>query len=235
MGSKGAQMAELNTSLAGSPISSPPPPPDNVALRIMPLGNSITFGYLSSDGNGYRKALFDTLTSNGTAVQMIGSVQAGNMTNNQNEGHPGATITQIATFANLSLSERPNVILLMAGTNDMAQSLNVSDAPRRLGNLIDQCHAACPDSVVLVAQLTPSTYNNTQSNIDLFNPTIPGLVATRVINGVKALAVDMEAFVGTSDLIDGLHPNDVGYQKMATAWISGLKEAEARSWITPPV
>lgn len=201
----------------------------------MPLGNSITYGYLSSDGNGYRKALFDFLTSNGTAVQMIGSVRAGNMTDNQNEGHPGAVITQIATFANLSLSERPNVILLMAGTNDMAQSLNVSEAPQRLGNLIDQCYAACPDAVILVAQLTPSTYNSTQSNIAVFNPTIPGLVATRVTNGVKALTVDMEAFVGTSDLIDGLHPNDVGYQKMATAWISGLKEAEARSWITPPV
>lgn len=166
---------------------------------------------------------------------MIGSVRAGNMTDNQNEGHPGAVITQIATFANLSLSERPNVILLMAGTNDMAQSLNVSEAPQRLGNLIDQCYAACPDAVILVAQLTPSTYNSTQSNIAVFNPTIPGLVATRVTNGVKALTVDMEAFVGTSDLIDGLHPNDVGYQKMATAWISGLKEAEARSWITPPV
>lgn len=157
------------------------------------------------------------------------------MTENHNEGHPGAIITEIATFAKASLPQRPNVILLMAGTNDMAQSLNVSDAPRRLGVLIDQCHTACPDAVILVAQLTPSSSNTTQANVAVFNPTIPDLVAARVSNGTKALVVNMEAFVTTNDLIDGLHPNDIGYGKMAQGWLEGLQEAMAKGWITPPV
>ena len=37
------------------------------------------------------------------------------MANNENEGHNGAVISQIAAFAQASLSERPNVITLMAG------------------------------------------------------------------------------------------------------------------------
>jgi lysophospholipase L1-like esterase len=229
-------MAKADSALSGSPIVPSPPrvaPARN--LRILPLGNSITYGYLSSDGNGYRKVLLDTITANGSTVQYVGSVQAGNMTDNHNEGHPGATISQIATFANLSLPERPNIILLMAGTNDMAQSLNLSDAPRRLGDLIDQCHAACPDAVILVAQLTPATDNVTSSNIAAYNPTIPGLVSARVMNGVKALTVNMSSFLTTSDLIDGLHPNDIGYGKMATGWFQGLKEAQAKGWITPPM
>lgn len=209
--------------------------PATTPLRILPLGNSITFGYLSSDGNGYRKSLFDNLAANGTSVTMVGSVQAGNMTDNHNEGHPGAIITEIATFANLSLSTRPNVILLMAGTNDMAQSLKVSDATRRLGVLIDQCYAACPDAVIIVAQLTPAASNVTQGNVDIFNPTIPDLVASRVSNGTKALVVNMEDYVTTDDLVDGLHPTDAGYVKMATGWLAGLKEASEKGWITAPV
>lgn len=37
-------------------------------LRIMPLGDSITFGTRSSDGAGYRKALYDKLTAAGLTI-----------------------------------------------------------------------------------------------------------------------------------------------------------------------
>jgi lysophospholipase L1-like esterase len=175
------------------------------------------------------------LTSDGTSVQYIGSVRAGNMTDNFNEGHPGAVITQIATYANLSLLQRPNIILLMAGTNDMATSLNVTTAPDRLGSLIDQCHNACPDATILVAQLTPAAINSTQTNIDAFKPLIPALVEDRVWKGMKVLSVNMSSFVSLDDLVDGLHPNDGGYAKMATGWMEGLEEASGMGWITPPV
>jgi lysophospholipase L1-like esterase len=93
----------------------------------------------------------------GAPVQYIGSQRSGNMTDNFNEGHPGAIISQIAGFANQSLPQRPNLILLMAGTNDMIKDVDPANAPERLGSLLDECLAACLDAVIITAQLTPTT------------------------------------------------------------------------------
>lgn len=82
--------------------------------------DSITQGYQSSNGNGYRGPLYDILTSRGNTLSMIGSQSSGTMPQPQNEGHDGATISQIASYTS-AYHERPNVILLHAGTNDMNQ------------------------------------------------------------------------------------------------------------------
>ena len=46
-------------------------------LRILPLGASITVGFRSTDGNGYRLDLLDRLA--GSNVQYVGTVRAGTM------------------------------------------------------------------------------------------------------------------------------------------------------------
>jgi hypothetical protein len=51
-------------------------------LRVMPLGASITYGYQSPTGNGYRKYLRDTLRSYGWPVNMVGTLQYGTMNDN---------------------------------------------------------------------------------------------------------------------------------------------------------
>jgi hypothetical protein len=51
-------------------------------LRILPLGASITQGYKSKDGNGYRKWLRQQLRYAGWEVDMIGSKKTGTMHNN---------------------------------------------------------------------------------------------------------------------------------------------------------
>jgi hypothetical protein len=48
-------------------------------LRVMPLGASITQGYDSTDGNGYRKWLREELRYQGWPVNMVGSKQDGTM------------------------------------------------------------------------------------------------------------------------------------------------------------
>ncbi|KAL2074178.1 hypothetical protein VTL71DRAFT_7956 [Oculimacula yallundae] len=207
---------------------------DNVPLRILPLGNSITFGFLSTDGNGFRKRLLDKITTTGTNAQYIGSVRAGNMTDNRNEGHPGAIITEIANFSRVSLVLRPNLILLMAGTNDMNNNL-LAGATDRLGALIDMLTTACPDAVILVAQLTPATNAAVEARVEQFNPSIPGLVAARERSGRKIAVVNMTRFVTTADLKDDIHPNDAGYSKMSDAWFEGVQQASLKGWFTPPV
>lgn len=205
-------------------------------LRIQPLGDSITWGFASSDGNGYRLDLETSLSSAGYTVQYIGSEHSGSMTNNSNEGHPGAIITQIASFAKLTLSQLPNVVLLMAGTNDMKieDPTNPGTAPNRLGALIDQIVAAIPDAGVLVAQLIPSTNNGTESNIFAFNAAIPGVVAARAGKQEKVMVVDMPKYVTINDLADELHPNDHGYAQIAAAWFDSIKQASSNGWIVAP-
>jgi lysophospholipase L1-like esterase len=124
-------------------------------------------------------------------VDFIGSVQAGTTADNYNEGHDSATIDQIASFAPLSLSDRPNIILIHAGTNDMNLPLDPSTAPTRLGNLIDEVLGACPDALVLVAQIIPSGTGATQANIIAFNAAIPDLVIAREFAGFKITVVNM--------------------------------------------
>ncbi|KAJ8067299.1 hypothetical protein OCU04_004655 [Sclerotinia nivalis] len=204
-------------------------------LRIQPLGNSITFGYLSTDGNGYRLGLLDLLTSAGNTVQYVGSVRAGNMSDNLNEGHPGAVISQIAEYAKLSFPEDPNLVLLMAGTNDMNDFLNVTTAPDRLSALIDEITSAVPNVTVIVAQVTPAANTTVEDAMVTFNSMIPDIVASKVSTGQKVSTVNMMDYVTVNDLVDGLHPTDHGYQQMAKAWFAGIQEVQKKGWIDPPI
>ncbi|KAL1878448.1 hypothetical protein Plec18167_004520 [Paecilomyces lecythidis] len=202
-------------------------------LRILPLGDSITFGYRSSDGNGYRWRLEQSL-SQGNRVNMIGSVSSGTMCDNQNEGHNGAVISEIATYANRSLPMRPNVVLIHAGTNDMNEPDDPDTAPARLGSLIDQVVAACPDAAVLVAKIIPAASATTMARINTYNNAVPGVVAKRANAGKKVMVVDFSHALTTKELVDGIHPTDEGYRKMGDVWYKGVQEAGLNGWIKKP-
>lgn len=55
-----------------------------IELRIQPLGDSITYGFKSTDNNGYRLQLLNDLE--GSKVVNVGSVRNGDMANNFDEG-----------------------------------------------------------------------------------------------------------------------------------------------------
>lgn len=112
----------------------------NVPLRVLPLGDSITHGKGSTDGNGYRE-LFVTLAEQGGPVQMIGSRDTGgSMPRNESrhDGWDGRTINAISEKANDALDAKPNLVLLLAGTNNMFNASQASSAPTDIRNLIDK-------------------------------------------------------------------------------------------------
>ncbi|CAG8981912.1 hypothetical protein HYALB_00009167 [Hymenoscyphus albidus] len=216
---------------------------ENKKLRILPLGvtihltapiNSITFGFQSSDGNGYREDLLTILTGVKNSVEMIGSVRAGSVANNANEGYSGVTIDQIASYTS-AYGQRPNVILLHAGTNDMNLPLDPASAPQRLDSLVGKLVSACPDATIIVARIIPSTNSGTSTLIPPYNKAIIELMAKRAINGQHVIVVDMPSGLQTGDLADGLHPNDGGYNKMAIKWAIELTAANSIGWIKDPV
>ncbi|KAK4896112.1 hypothetical protein LTR27_005969 [Elasticomyces elasticus] len=206
-----------------------------VDLRVLPLGDSITFGFQSTDKNGYRLALYNDLQESGRDVDFIGSVNSGTMADNANEGHSGFTIDGIAGVIRGSLLRRPNVVLLHAGTNDM-NDVPPDDpydgAPAGLAALIDEVLCTCPDAVIMVAQIIQSSTPATEGRIKTYDAAIPGVVAKRFAQGFKVMTVDMSS-IGGSDLFDTLHPNDGGYVKMATLWYQALQGVPSE-WFTKP-
>lgn len=212
----------------------------DIALRILPLGDSITWGSLSSTGNGYRKPLQDLLLDpNGKAgvdVDFVGSRVHGNMVDNDNEGHSGAFLANILPATNLSIGAHPNVVLLHAGTNDMDLNRNVSTAIDRLEAIVRTAASGSPDTVILVAQIIFATDTAMQSRTDVFNLQIPSMVAKLQDDPdkIKAYAVDMSTILTEADMSDRKHPNDKGYQKMATAWNDAIRDANNKGYIVAP-
>lgn len=193
-------------------------------LRVLPLGDSITWGMSSSTGSGYRGPLRAALLDGGFNVDFVGSIASGTMTDPYNEGHSGWRIDQIAGSTTQVVQKyQPNVVLLKAGTNDMIQSYAVGTAPNRLSDLIDQILAASPSTTVLVASLVPATDGTINNNIKAFNAKLPELVAQKRRQGLAVYFVDMSSFP-SSALADGIHPNDAGYQLMADQWLPALRD-----------
>jgi hypothetical protein len=60
---------------------------------------------------------------------MIGSVSSGSMGDNQVEGWPGFKIHEVAAKAELSLPEKPNVVTILCGSNDVFQNYDTRKVP----------------------------------------------------------------------------------------------------------
>lgn len=182
-------------------------------MRILPLGDSITWGwqpaYRQNGTDGYRAPLRGRLLASGVpGVEFVGTQHSGFMLNNDNEGHPGFTIKQIQDVMGPGLKMKPNIVLLHAGTNDLGGPKSEEElraAPERLGSLVDDIVKVLPDAVVFVAKIIQAKDSDTASNVRRFNQAVPDIVNARVSKGFKVRAVD-QSVVGVDELIDTLHP-----------------------------
>jgi lysophospholipase L1-like esterase len=212
--------------------------PKELHLRILPLGDSITYGSGSSDDSSYRKDLYYHLTAAGAEVEFIGSQKSGSFPQNNHEGWGGFTIDQISVKADLpqALGGSPNLVLLLIGTNDMMRSPD--GASQRLQQLADKITNRVPDAVLLIGRIPPIASTrvgrgNSTLMVNKFNAAIPEIVKALTDLGAKAAFADLSA-VQLSDLPDGVHPNDEGYSKMAAGWLAAIKKAESKDWIEDP-
>ncbi|KAF7562544.1 hypothetical protein G7046_g1583 [Stylonectria norvegica] len=204
---------------------------DGAMLKVLPIGDSITFGAKSTDDNGYRKLLRSLLAARGNVVDFVGSLDDGSFEDNQHEGHRGEVIDDIVDDSSKGIHAGLNIVLVHAGTNDMKKDLDVGNAPKRLKNMIDKILSYSPKAAIFVAQIIPSSTAAYQTRIEAFNEAIPSLVKDYVSDGKKVTMVQMNEAVSVSDLSDNLHPKDQGYTKMANAWYKAIIEADKKGWI----
>jgi lysophospholipase L1-like esterase len=199
-------------------------PASAAGVRIMPLGDSITYG--SKAPGGYRLELWTRLQRDGAAVDFVGSRQDGpaSLGDRDHEGHSGWRIDEVADAVDGWLArQQPEIVLLMIGTNDVLQNHELAGAPARLGALLDRITAKQPRARLLVATLPPLGKPAWQAQVDAFNAAVPGVVQARARAGARVQLVDVARGLTPADLADGIHPNAAGYAKLAAAWYTALR------------
>lgn len=201
-------------------------------IRIMPLGDSITYG--SGAPGGYRFPLYVALTNAGYNVDFVGT-QTGNSVPElgaeiNHEGHGGWRVSHPTTglYENLNgwfeAIEDPHVVLIHAGTNDtndpdFEHCINEMDA------MITRIALCQPSAKIIVTTLMKRGSPTDSKYIaitNFFNPFVQPLVASHQSQGHNVYYLDMHAYVELADMGDALHPNAVGYQKMADAWFPAI-------------
>ena len=204
------------------------------AIRIMPLGDSITYDNREADihdprptstRTGYRSHLWYMLQDAKYGADFVGSKVAGQAVtppfDPDNEGHPGWTSLDIAERTyDYMVRSQPDIVLLHIGTNDHGTFAGDVD---RILNEINYYEQASGKKVhVIVAQIIDR--RNHDSIIPLFNNNVKKVVAAHIVAGDFVTMVDMyhDAHFTNADYADNTHPNNNGYSKMATVWFNAL-------------
>jgi hypothetical protein len=205
----------------GSSGSYNPCPTNGDPCRILPVGDSITFG-INQEGS-YRIELFRKAVAAKQKITFTGTLQNGpTMVDGvtfprRYEATSGITIDGISSqiTRNNTLSMPSDIILVHIGTNDMYMS-DPGGAPQRLGTLLDKLIAGMPNALIVVAKIIPLPSG--AAAVKTFNAAIPGVIQTRVAAGKHILLVDMNTTFPSSGMSsDNVHPNASGY-----AWMGGI-------------
>ncbi|MGX6606859.1 SGNH/GDSL hydrolase family protein [Micromonosporaceae bacterium Da 78-11] len=184
-------------------------------LRVMPLGDSLTWGKGSTDGSGYRVALQSRLTVAGLETDFVGSQRNGSGPDLEHEGHPGWRIAQIdANIDQWVPAAAPDLILLDIGTNDLLHHEAVDEAPARLAALIDRLIVLAPDARIVLAKLLV-----VRPGFRRFNAALTRIAADRPEHVWLA---DMSG-ISPDETVDRVHPTDLGYREMAAEWYRALR------------
>ena len=202
------------------------------SIRIMPLGDSITYGYPSD--SGYRNYLWYKLEDAKYIIDFIGSQDDGYTVtpsfDYNHEGYGGWKTYDIASIVYTLLEDnQPDVILLHIGSNDTSPTQGVdSSSVTGLNNILNEIdeyerNYNHPITVILASIINRRTYHQTITD---FNINLRALATSRITNGDKITLVDMEsgAVLTSSDFTDATYSNDNGYAKMADVWFDKLDE-----------
>jgi len=207
-------------------------------LRVMPLGDSITQGVNFFDGTdspevslrvGYRQALYNQLTAAGLSFDFVGQAgqragQDAGLPDPDNNGYPGVDIDFIFEKLPEFLEQNPpDILLLHIGTNQTpATAQGIDDILDRVESL----SAGTQTITVLVATLVPKRDVVPQQQVTAFNIDLRQRISNRSSSNI-ILVEQAEALTNadiSSEMI-GIHPNNMGYQKMADTWFTALNTA----------
>ena len=212
-------------------------------VRIMPLGDSITYDNHSNDTrldpeerHAYRNYLWYRLMDASYNVNFVGSRYTGQNIvpsfDGNNDGYPGITSCDLGdlVYGLLELS-RPNIVLLHIGTNDPTTDIY------GLNKLLDEIDRYESDYArhvtVVLAKILSSANAESAATRYAYNYNLDSLANSRKHDGDDIVVVNMYSGAGinySTDMVDSSHPNNTGYYKMAKVWFAALENI-----MSPPV
>ncbi|KAF5626377.1 acetylxylan esterase [Fusarium sp. NRRL 25303] len=217
---------------------------DGVKLRILSVGDSITVGFgKRTDGNGYRKRLGHDLREN--EVVWAGTEKTmGDMKDGHFAAWSGKTVQYINDHIDPSLEQRPNLILIHAGTNDMNSNRHIStdgnhpqDTTNRLRSLVEKMMSKCPDATIIIGMIADvcdnEWYHFQRERTKIYRDHIAKLAAELRANGSHVLAADFGPF-DDALLNDCVHPTSKGYEILGHWWYDFIHQIP-EGWIKDPV
>jgi lysophospholipase L1-like esterase len=144
-----------------------------------------------------------------------------------NEGKPAeAAAAALPRFIDAFEAHNPEVVLLMEGYNDVCCGSGMSTgrtAAALVGNLAAEARRR--GALVFVATLAPSKPGFRAAlpeAIDGFNQTIPSFMSSgqdTLVDVFSWLQPELDLNIG----IDGLHPTEVGYKRIARAFFAAIR------------
>lgn len=103
----------------------------------------------------------------------------------------------------------PNLVLINAGTNDVAQNYNIDSIEQTMEDLVNKLLDNIPGTVVIVSTLLVNRNATKQALTEQVNPKYIDLVEKLAGQGKLVYLADMSLI--TTDMInarDGTHPTD---------------------------
>ena len=221
-------------------------------IRIMPAGDSITFGM--GDTGGYRKYLDYFLKEKGyTNFDFVGPEGKNSASFNYNgksvtyddnhAGYSGYTIIKqqggyggglydVLKETDAVKKTQPNIILLIIGTNDMNYNHTESELEKDLHTLLDFMIADMPSDSMIFLSTIPELGGgmfmgggDKTAQVASYNDLVKKVANEYNSNGKQVTFADIHGCLnGTADLGDGVHPNAVGYEKMGKYWAGVIDE-----------
>ena len=190
------------------PTPTPTPRPTRPAgneVRIVAVGDSITYGVGSSSGVGYPPRLEARLWKAGKNATVV------------NAGIPGEKSPDTDKRFKSTI-QGADIVLLMIGTNDVSNSGICNGAPclsdTHIASMLDKALAA--GVTPIVSTIIPFSGYESDTAVRELNSKIKAVASERGVSVVD----NYQRFssVGFSYYDNRLHPNDEGYEIMAEEW-----------------
>lgn len=219
-------------------------------VKILCLGDSITKGAGAEAQGGYRGPLQKMLTQAGLQCDFLGRFKTPGIPDPDHEGDSGMRLVRMLreneAVAKQALDANPEseIILLLIGINDLIVNRNTPQVTLdRMALLLDELNQYAHDAKIIVGNLVPNasddpvrdqagydpakTYVNSEDKVLEFNRGLPGVIQSKQAQGIKVEWVDLHSEMTRYDLSDGIHPNKVGYDKMASVWFRAVMASAA--------
>ena len=226
------------------PLVRPPSAPVRaLKTQIMCIGDSNTHGV--NGHASYRYPLWARLFSHRSVVEFVGTRYTVSLENGttipdlniynryytlfdrDHQAYDGYRTDQVEPLLPFALrTERPDLVILMIGTNDIGQ-LGMTGVQHSLDGITDivkTVRQSAPATTFLLASLPPigpgNGYFANEAHIPTFNAQLPALATTLDLPHSRTVFTDVYTAldVNTDMQSDGLHPNVAGQDKVAAVF-----------------